>query len=127
MLDRLAQGAMPSDDELRKSVERARQAFRTAQDGKSPLAWQEDAAVNEPAQNGPPPAPAPVPSASLHPFFRGLLDTLPEPGATWPQAERDQWLETARHIFALLYDDADQRQPIPFPQRSPDAFERRIA
>jgi len=46
----------------------------------------------------------------LHPFFQGLLDTLPEPGADWPRAKRDQWLETARSIFSLLYrDPAEER------------------
>jgi hypothetical protein len=41
--------------------------------------------------------------SDLHPFFRGLLETLPELGADWSGTERGQWLETARNIFALLY------------------------
>jgi len=51
-------------------------------------------------------------SAGLHPFFRGLLDTLPDPGADWPRAQREQWLETARNIFALIYPDpGEEREP----------------
>jgi hypothetical protein len=54
-----------------------------------------------------------VPSG-LHPFFRGLLEALPDPGADWPPAKRDQWLETARNIFALMYkDSAAGREPAP--------------
>ena len=57
-----------------------------------------------------------VPS-DLHPFFRGLLETLPHPGADWPRMEREQWLETARNIFALIYKDAalkpEQTGPVP--------------
>ena len=44
-----------------------------------------------------------LPLRGLHPFFQGLLDSLPAPGAEWPPAKREQWLETARNIFALLY------------------------
>jgi hypothetical protein len=49
----------------------------------------------------------------LHPFFRGLLDTLPDPGADWPLEKREQWLETARSIFALVYTDpVEERRPL---------------
>lgn len=70
-----------------------------------------------------------TPPAGLNPFFRGLLDTLPEPGSNWPQSQRDQWLETARNIFALLYADIEERQPVPFPQRdaNPQQLDRRSA
>ena len=61
-------------------------------------------------------------SLDLHPFFRGLLETLPEIGADWALAERQQWLETARNIFALLYREPDaERQPIPLRPREPSA------
>jgi len=75
------------------------------------------------------PEPKPAPEASLHPFFHGLLDALPEPGSNWPQTQREQWLETARNIFALLYADIEEREPIPFRQRepSPPQYERRSA
>jgi len=46
-----------------------------------------------------------VPPPGLHPFFRGLLETLPEPGSEWSRREREQWLETARNIFALIYQE----------------------
>ena len=98
---------MPPDDELRISIERAKQAFRTASEGKPLVQRQEGERTIEAAVAG------------LHPFFRGLLDTLPEPGSNWPQPQRDQWLETARNIFALLYADIEERDPIPFPQRDP--------
>jgi hypothetical protein len=67
--------------------------------------------------------------AALHPFFHGLLDALPEPGANWPKPQRDQWLETARNIFALLYTDIEDREPIPFRQREgpPAQYDRRTA
>lgn len=46
----------------------------------------------------------------LHPFLRGLLETVPPPGAEWPLADREQWLETARNIFALIHQDpGDER------------------
>ena len=41
----------------------------------------------------------------LHPFFQGLLEALPEPGTNWPPVKREQWLETARNIFTLIYGD----------------------
>jgi hypothetical protein len=109
---------MPTDDELRASVDRVRQAFRTASDGKPDVQRPEDQLTVQAA-----------PQAGLHPFFRGLLDTLPEPGSNWPKLQRDLWLETARNIFALLYADADERQPIPFPQRDsyPQQLDRRSA
>lgn len=111
---------MPPDDELRISVEIAKQAFRSASESSPPLLRRED---ERPAVVAPPPA------LQLHPFFRGLLETLPEPGTNWPQFQRDQWLETARNIFALLYADIEERQPIPFPQRDPgpQQFDRRSA
>jgi hypothetical protein len=97
---------MSSDDGLQDSIERTRQAFRAAPDA-PPLVVRRD--------DGQPPAVAyasPVPPG-LNPFFRGLLETLPEPGASWPQPQREQWLETARHIFALVYTDTGEE-----PQRS---------
>jgi len=39
----------------------------------------------------------------LHPFIQGLLDALPEPGTDWPTNERKKWLQTADHIFGLIY------------------------
>lgn len=42
-------------------------------------------------------------SDDLHPFIRGLLDTLPAPGSDWPANERAKWLQTAASIFGLIY------------------------
>ena len=39
----------------------------------------------------------------LHPFIQGLLESLPAPGSEWPSQGREQWLETARNIFGLIY------------------------
>ncbi len=60
----------------------------------------------------PAPAPAALPTADsphngtvsgLHPLIVGLLHTLPEPGAAWPADKRQHWLNTADHVFGLLY------------------------
>lgn len=91
---------MSSDDGLQDAIERTRQAFRAAPEAPPLIVRREDAPAN--------PAYA---AAGLHPFFRGLLDSLPEPGATWSQSQRDQWLETARHIFALIYADVAVEEP----------------
>jgi hypothetical protein len=99
---------MSSDEGLQDSIERTRQAFRAAPDAPPLISRREDT---------PPPPPPPLTTGSasappgLHPFFRGLLEALPEPGNAWPQEQRDQWLETARHIFALLYTDIEGRVP----------------
>ena len=93
---------MPSGSDLQDSIDKTREAFRRSSvdglDDRPPrmIPARED-------------APAAVRRddevSDLHPFFQGLLDTLPEPGADWPVAKRDQWLETARNIFALVYRD----------------------
>ena len=40
---------------------------------------------------------------TLHPFIRGLLDTLPTPDSDWPVHDRTKWLQTAAQIFGLIY------------------------
>jgi hypothetical protein len=52
-----------------------------------------------------------VAARGLHPFLQGLLEIVPEPGLPWPLAKREQWLEAARNIFALIYDDSSQTHP----------------
>lgn len=108
---------MATNSEFQDSVEKTRETFRRAAEVQGrdipPLR------PPVPATNGvreelpeevitpaPVTARAPAPP-DLHPFFRGLLNTLPEPGSDWPRARRDQWLETARNIFALVYEDAE--------------------
>jgi hypothetical protein len=39
----------------------------------------------------------------LHPFIKGLLETLPAPNTDWSAAERADWLQTAASIFKLIY------------------------
>jgi len=103
---------MPSGSDLQGSVEKAREAFRRISvDGADDRRAWPVAAQDEP------PAPLAAPAArgdhvsQLHPFLQGLLDALPEPGADWPTAKREQWLETARSIFALMYDDPGEAAP----------------
>ena len=102
-----------NNDDFRDSIEKSREALRDHQDS---VAFQEDirrdavrAVVNdlraggfEQTQRQSDPA-----APSLHPFFQGLLDCLPAPGEAWPTRMRDQWLDTARNIFALLYTEGD--------------------
>lgn len=111
---------MSSDDGLQDSIERTRQAFRSAPDA-PPLIPRHDTAP--PLTTGPASA-----LLGLHPFFRGLLESLPEPGTAWPQVQRDQWLETARHIFALIYTDTEDR-PVDHPPASIqyDQYDRRVS
>lgn len=39
----------------------------------------------------------------LDPLIAGLVKRLPKSDSEWPMAEREHWLETARHIFAIVY------------------------
>lgn len=39
----------------------------------------------------------------LHLMVKGLLQKLPELGTPWPLAEQVKWLQTAAHMFGLLY------------------------
>ena len=38
-----------------------------------------------------------------HPFIQGLLQKLPTPDSAWPIAARVKWLQTASHIFDMMY------------------------
>lgn len=42
------------------------------------------------------------------PFIQGLLQKLPKPEAEWSIADRVKWLQTAAHIFGLMYSAKDQ-------------------
>jgi hypothetical protein len=37
----------------------------------------------------------------------GLFERLPKPGAVWPKAQRDQWLQTLQNVFSLEYRDEE--------------------
>ncbi|MDH3693733.1 MAG: hypothetical protein OER96_04085 [Gammaproteobacteria bacterium] len=39
----------------------------------------------------------------LHPFIKGLLQSLPDPNSEWDSTERLKWLQTASGIFGLMY------------------------
>jgi hypothetical protein len=43
----------------------------------------------------------------LHPFIRGLLETLPEPKTEWSGRDRVKWLNAAAQIFDLIYEGSD--------------------
>ncbi len=111
---------MPSGSDLQDSVDKTREAFRrvSADDA-------DDRRPRLAAFRDEPPAPAPLPRGDdvgqLHPFLQGLLEALPAPGADWPIARREQWLETARSIFALMYDDQGDVAPAP-PRAEPVDF-----
>jgi hypothetical protein len=107
---------MSSESDIRESVDKTREAFRrSAAEGHEeilpPRAAMVQAAGVERAGRG-------DELGDLHPFFRGLLDTLPEPGTPWPPDQRERWLETARNIFFLLYPDSDEHAPIPLHGRA---------
>jgi hypothetical protein len=38
-----------------------------------------------------------------HPLAQGLLKALREPESEWPSGARKKWLQTAAHIFDLIY------------------------
>ncbi len=44
-------------------------------------------------------------SQELHPLIRGLVEELPPPDSHWPEQMRRRWLDAARSILGLLYDD----------------------
>lgn len=42
---------------------------------------------------------------AMHPFVKGLVETLPDPNTEWPESARKQWLDAAAAIFRLIYRD----------------------
>lgn len=105
---------MSSDSGFQDSVDRTREAFRrSAPEGHEPATPRPEPAAphtdHDPARMEPSASHDAAPA--LHPFFQGLLETLPPPGADWPRAKREQWLETARSIFALVYTDPSEQRP----------------
>lgn len=53
---------------------------------------------------GPPPPPA------VHPFIKGLVETLPPAGDAWTEEGQEQWLAAAKAIFKLIYPAASAPQ-----------------
>ncbi len=113
---------MPSGPDLQGSVEKTREAFRRISVDDGDERWPQPAAVRDD-----PPASPTAPTirgdvvGQLHPFFQGLIEALPPPGADWPLAKREQWLETARNIFGLIYGDAAEA-PSASPRTQPVDF-----
>ncbi|MEO8092916.1 MAG: DUF5343 domain-containing protein [bacterium] len=48
--------------------------------------------------------PSPAPSSGQHPLIRGLIQSLPEAGAEWPQGSREAWVKAALANFELVYE-----------------------
>ncbi len=114
---------MSSDSDIEESVAKTREGFlrHASEEGHEAVSLRSMAADAAPPVGRPAVAPEPEGAAAtpagLHPFFRGLLDSLPEPGSEWAPAEREQWLETARNIFALIYTEpGGQRAPAEAPK-----------
>ncbi|WP_421991020.1 hypothetical protein [Qipengyuania sp.] len=42
-------------------------------------------------------------SGQYHPLIQGMLETLPDVGDEWPDADRTSWLKMAESIFAMIY------------------------
>jgi hypothetical protein len=55
-------------------------------------------------RNDEPPA---LETSGLHPFVRGLLETLPEPHTNWTIEGRAKWLQAAARCFDLIYNGAE--------------------
>ena len=122
---------MPSGSDLQDSVDRTREAFRRTsvdeQDVVLPprIAPHADALPEDRGGDA---------VSELHPFFQGLLGALPEPGTDWPNAKRERWLETARNIFGLIYDEPPDlarpdwpAQPDQDREQAPPSFDQQSA
>ena len=108
---------MPSGSDLQDSVDKTREAFRRVSVDDADDRRPRPAAVRD---DPPPPEGRGQEVGQLHPFFQGLFEALPEPGTDWPIAKRDQWLETARNIFALMYVDPSEATPAVSPVKPVD-------
>jgi hypothetical protein len=51
--------------------------------------------------------PSPSPATGEHPFVRGLIETLPPVGSTFPRTKREAWVNAALSMFEILYEDGD--------------------
>jgi hypothetical protein len=60
-------------------------------------------------------------TSSLHPFIRGLLDTIPEPGTNWAMEGRAKWLQAAANIFDLIYKGSGEITIVAKPTDAPKA------
>jgi hypothetical protein len=60
-------------------------------------------------------------TSGLHPFIRGLLDTIPEPGTNWAMEGRAKWLQAAANIFDLMYKGSGEITIVAKPADAPKA------
>jgi hypothetical protein len=60
-------------------------------------------------------------TSGLHPFIRGLLDTIPEPGTNWAMEGRAKWLQAAANIFDLIYKGSGEITIVAKPTDTPKA------
>lgn len=58
-------------------------------------------------QRKPPERELPVIPAQESLLLWGLFQRLPKPGAVWPPAQREQWLQTLQNVFSLEYRDEE--------------------
>lgn len=98
-----------------KQTDRARQAFERSADQAAFFAHGADRLVIPSGLSRPETAPLEGPQGlrksgngsedepPLHPFIKGLLETLPVPQSEWSITDRAKWLETAASIFGLIY------------------------
>lgn len=101
-----------------KQTDRARQAFERSAEQAGFFAHGSDRLISPSGLDRPETAPIENISSSfeerpgggngngeppMHPFIRGLLDTLPPPESEWSVTDRAKWLETAANIFGLIY------------------------
>lgn len=71
------------------------------------------------------PSPPPERSkAAQHPFIVGLLEKLPDPDKQWPIADQIRWLQTAAHIFGLMYESQGEIEVRATPQQGELALKR---
>lgn len=69
----------------------------------------------EPSEKETPPPPRGN-AVSDEPLIQGLFEKLPSPGV-WPEAQRDSWLEAAKVIFGLVYQN-EPKTPKALPSES---------
>ena len=105
-----------------KQADRARRAFERSAQQAGFFAQGSDRLVKPAFKDKAPPLTRPISGApkqhgrdggddggarDLHPFIRGLLETLPEPRTKWGAKDRLKWLNAAAQIFDLIYEGAD--------------------
>lgn len=97
-----------------KQTDRARQAFERSAEQAGFFAHGTDRLIMPSGLSRPETAPLETPPKDtkrrngsdeppMHPFIKGLLETLPPAHSDWSIPDRVKWLETASNIFGLIY------------------------